>query len=129
LLRVSSAPGLDVVFEVVVAKDPVACWVIGRGMYVMGVDIPRAFNASCLDHSLAGGIGERIRCSTLVCDAERDMFFEGRPERFYGHLTCPRTLMVFTEEEGAGAHCHPGAMRLTRARICDWLDGTLAAGA
>ncbi|MEK2493977.1 dipeptidyl aminopeptidase, partial [Kitasatospora purpeofusca] len=33
LLRVSSAPGLDVVFEVVVAKDPVACWVIGRGMY------------------------------------------------------------------------------------------------
>ncbi len=34
--------------------------------------------------------------------------------------------MVFTAEEGAGAHCHPGAMRLALARILDWLDDTLA---
>jgi len=32
------------------------------------------------------------------------MFFKGQPEELYNHLTCPKTLMRFTEAEGAGAH-------------------------
>ncbi|MFJ8435890.1 alpha/beta fold hydrolase [Kitasatospora sp. NPDC094019] len=128
LLRAPSAPELDAAMEQIMDKDPIARWAINHGMYVMGVDTPRAFNASYLDYTLAGGIAERIQCPTLVCDAEQDMFFKGQPEQLYDHLTCPRTLMLFTAEEGAGAHCHPGAMRLTQARIYDWLDETLAAG-
>lgn len=62
-----------------------------------------------------------------MCDAAEDEFFKGQPEQLYEHLTCPKTLMLFTAEEGAGAHCHPGAMRLALARIYDWLDTTLAA--
>ncbi|MFI9163193.1 hypothetical protein [Kitasatospora aureofaciens] len=108
------------------AKDPIARWAINHGMYVMGVDTPRAFNASYLDYTLAGGTAEKIQCPTLVCDAEEDMFFKGQPEQLYDHLTCPKTLMVFTTEEGAGAHCHPGAMRLSIARIYNWLDDILA---
>ncbi|MCX5214568.1 alpha/beta fold hydrolase [Kitasatospora sp. NBC_00240] len=129
LLRAQSAPELDAALEQIMAKDPIARWAINHGMYVMGVDTPRAFNASYLDYTLAGGIAERIQCPTLVCDAEEDMFFKGQPEQLYDHLTCPRTLMVFTAEEGAGAHCHPGAMRLTQARIYDWLDDILKATA
>ncbi|MFI7175160.1 alpha/beta hydrolase family protein [Streptomyces spororaveus] len=129
LLRAASAPELDAAFEQAMAGDPIARWVINHGMYVMGVDTPRAFNASYLDHTLAGGIAERIQCPTLVCDAEEDIFFKGQPEQLYDHLTCPKTLMAFTTEEGAGAHCHPGAMRLSIARIYDWLDDTLAAAA
>ncbi|MGW6819843.1 alpha/beta hydrolase family protein [Streptomyces sp. NPDC055005] len=129
LLHAESAPELDAAFEQAMAKDPIARWAINHGMYVMGVETPRAFNASYLDYTLAGGIAERIQCPTLVCDAEEDMFFKGQPEQLYEHLTCPRTLMLFTTEEGAGAHCHPGAMRLSIGRIYDWLDDTLAAGA
>lgn len=129
LLRAESAPELDAAFEQAMANDPIARWAINHGMYVMGVETPRAFNASYLDYTLAGGIAERIQCPTLVCDAEEDMFFKGQPEQLYDHLTCPKTLMVFTTEEGAGAHCHPGAMRLATARIYDWLDDTLAAAA
>ncbi|GAA1249107.1 alpha/beta fold hydrolase [Kitasatospora nipponensis] len=129
LLRAPSAPDLDAALEAIMAKDPIARWAINHGMYVMGVDTPRAFNASYLDYTLAGGIAEQIRCPTLVCDAEQDMFFNGQPEQLYDHLTCPKTLMLFTAEEGAGAHCHPGAMRLTQARIYDWLDDTLKASA
>ncbi|MFJ9342224.1 alpha/beta hydrolase family protein [Streptomyces sp. NPDC101733] len=125
LLRAQSAPELDAAMAEIMTKDPIARWAINHGMYVMGVDTPRAFNASYLDYTLAGGIAEQIRCPTLVCDAEEDMFFKGQPEQLYDHLTCPKTLMVFTAEEGAGAHCHPGAMRLTQARIYDWLDTTL----
>ncbi|MFE2877608.1 alpha/beta hydrolase family protein [Streptomyces roseus] len=126
LLRAPSAPELDAAFEQAMNQDPIARWAINHGMYVMGVETPRAFNASYLDYTLAGGIAERIQCPTLVCDAEEDMFFKGQPEQLYEHLTCPKTLMRFTSEEGAGAHCHPGAMRLAIARICDWLDDTLA---
>ncbi|GHE63601.1 alpha/beta fold hydrolase [Streptomyces vinaceus] len=129
LLRAESAPELDAAFEQAMANDPIARWAINHGMYVMGVETPRAFNASYLDYTLAGGIAERIQCPTLVCDAEEDMFFKGQPEQLYDHLTCPKALMVFTTEEGAGAHCHPGAMRLATARIYDWLDDTLAAAA
>ncbi|MFJ3913794.1 hypothetical protein [Streptomyces vinaceus] len=64
-----------------------------------------------------------------MCDAEEDMFFKGRPEQLYEHLACPRTRMMFTTEEGAGAHCHPGVRRLSITRIYDWRDDTLAAGA
>ncbi|MEU6298569.1 alpha/beta hydrolase family protein [Streptomyces erythrochromogenes] len=129
LLRAASAPELDAAFEQAMTSDPIARWAINHGMYVMGVDTPRAFNASYLDYTLADGIAERIQCPTLVCDAEEDMFFKGQPEQLYDHLTCPKTFMAFTTEEGAGAHCHPGAMRLSIARIYDWLDDTLAAAA
>ncbi|MFF4263847.1 alpha/beta hydrolase family protein [Streptomyces virginiae] len=125
LLRADSAPELDAAIDQIMAKDPIARWALNHGMYVMGVDTPRAFNASYLDYTLAGGIAERIQCPTLVCDAEEDIFFQGQPEQLYEHLTCPKTLMLFTAEEGAGAHCHPGAMRLANARIYDWLDDTL----
>ncbi|MFF3650952.1 alpha/beta hydrolase family protein [Streptomyces sp. NPDC002181] len=126
LLRADSAPEIDAAFEQAMAKDPIARWALNHGMYVMGVETPRAFNASYLDYTLADGIAERIQCPTLVCDAEEDMYFKGQPEQLYEHLTCPKTLMMFTTEEGAGAHCHPGAMRLSIARIYDWLDDTLA---
>ncbi|MFI8266280.1 alpha/beta hydrolase family protein [Streptomyces sp. NPDC085665] len=126
LLRADSAPELDAAFEQAMAHDPIARWALNHGMYVMGVDTPRAFNAAYLDYTLADGIAEKIQCPTLVCDAEEDMYFKGQPEQLYEHLTCPKTLMLFTTEEGAGAHCHPGAMRLAIARIYDWLDGTLA---
>ncbi|MFE7094393.1 alpha/beta hydrolase family protein [Streptomyces erythrochromogenes] len=129
LLRAPSAPELDAAFEQAMTSDPIARWAINHGMYVMGVDTPRAFNASYLDYTLADGIAERIQCPTLVCDAEEDMFFHGQPEQLYDHLTCPKTFMAFTTEEGAGAHCHPGAMRLSIARIYDWLDDTLGAAA
>ncbi|MFD8371616.1 alpha/beta hydrolase family protein [Streptomyces sp. NPDC059688] len=129
LLRAQAAPELDAALEQIMTRDPIARWAINHGMYVMGVDTPRAFNASYLDYTLQDGTAERIQCPTLVCDAEEDMFFKGQPEQLYDHLTCPRTLMTFTAEEGAGAHCHPGAMRLSIARIYDWLDDTLAATA
>ena len=61
-----------------------------------------------------------------MCDAEEDLFFAGQPELLFEHLTCPRTLMRFKTEEGAGAHCHGGAQRLAFARIYDWLDEVLA---
>ncbi len=126
-LPADSAPDVDAAIEHLMATNPTVRWAITNGMYVMGVDTPRAFCASYLDYTLAGGIAEQITCPTLVCDAENDMFWPGQPQILFDHLTCKKTLLRFTSAEGAGAHCQFGAQRLTCARIYDWLDDTLAA--
>ena len=127
-LRADSAPEVDAAIEHLMAVNPTVRWAITNGMYVMGADTPRTFCASYLDYTLAGGIAEQITCPTLVCDADSDMFWPGQTQVLFDHLTCKKTLLRFTDAEGAGAHCQFGAQRLTYARIYDWLDDTLATG-
>ena len=43
----------------------------------------------------------------------------------YDRLTCPKTMIRFTNAEGAVAHCQVGAGPLAFARIYDGLDETL----
>lgn len=129
LLRAEHAPNVDAAIEAMMAFTPTVRWAITHGSYVMGTDTPRAFLASYLDYTLAGGIAEQITCPTLVCDAEDDLFFAGQPQQLFDHLTCDKQLLRFTTADGAGVHCHVGAQRLAMARIYDWLDDTLKAAA
>jgi len=125
MLRAAEAPDVDAGIAAAMAHNPVVRWATTHGCYVMGTPTPRAFLASYLDYTL-DGVAEKIACPTLVCEAEDDLFFTGQPEMLYDHLTCPRTLLRFTDADGAAAHCHGGAQRLACARILDWLDDTLA---
>lgn len=127
-IRAKEAPELDRMLDAFMKKSPTAAWAITHGMYAMGAATPRAYVAASLDFHLRDGVAEAITCPTLVCEAEGDMFFRGQPQELYDHLTCPKTLMRFTESEGAGAHCQVGAARLAFARIYDWLDETLGTG-
>jgi alpha-beta hydrolase superfamily lysophospholipase len=43
----------------------------------------------------------------------------------YEALHCPKTFLTFTAAEGAGEHCHEGALTLFHQRLFDWLDDTL----
>ncbi|GAA3574355.1 alpha/beta fold hydrolase [Amycolatopsis ultiminotia] len=113
------------------AENPVLRWATGHGRYVMGAATDREFLAKYFEYHLDGGVAERITCPVLVCEATDDLFFNGdaetpsEPRRLYERLTGPKTLLSFTTEEGADAHCHVGAQRLATARIYDWLDDTL----
>jgi dienelactone hydrolase len=127
-LRADSAPDADAAIEHLMAVNPTVRWGITNGMYVLGAATPRGYCAAYLDYTLAGGIAEQITCPTLVCDAEADLFWPGQPQVLFDHLTCPKTLLQFTDAEGAGAHCQFGEQRLACARIYDWLDDTLATG-
>ncbi|RKP53481.1 alpha/beta fold hydrolase [Pararobbsia silviterrae] len=126
-MRAPSAPELDAALARTMQENSVARWYFTHGMYAFGVESPRAFMAAAMDYHLRDGIAERIQCPTLVCDAEKDLFFQGQPQKLFDHLTCPKTMIKFTDAEGAGAHCQMGASRLAYARIYDWLDETLAA--
>jgi pimeloyl-ACP methyl ester carboxylesterase len=125
-LTAPSAPQLDARLEQMVKANGVARWAFTHGMYAMGVSSPRAYLAATQAYHLRDGIAEKIKCSTLVCDAEKDLFFSGQAQLLFDHLTCPKTILKFTDAEGAGAHCEVGASRLAFARIYDWLDETLA---
>jgi pimeloyl-ACP methyl ester carboxylesterase len=125
LLRAEYAPAVDEAIAVVMATNPTARWGITHGSYAMGADSPRAFLASYLDYTLAGGIAEMIDCPTLICEGEEDEFFRGQPQEVFDHLTCPKTMLRFAADEGAGAHCQSGAQRLAFARVYDWLDDTM----
>jgi hypothetical protein len=49
----------------------------------------------------------------------------GQARQLFDHLTCARTMLTFTDAEGAGAHCEVGARRLAFGSIYDRLDETL----
>jgi hypothetical protein len=61
-----------------------------------------------------------------VLDAENDQFLRGQPQRVFDALTCPKELIRFREDEGAGEHCQQGAAFLWHQRAFDWLDTVLA---
>ena len=124
MLTAKEAPQVDAMIEAAMKASPTAAWAITHGMYSMGAPTPRAYLAAAQAYNLRDGIAETISCPTLVCEAEGDMFFKGQPQELFDHLTCPKTVLRFTESEGAGAHCQVGAGRLAFARMYDWLDET-----
>ena len=124
-LRAGPSTMIDGFMHAAMKASPVARWSIIHGMYCFGAASPSDYLHKALAYTLADGVAERIRCATLVCDAEGDLFFKGQPQQLYDHLTCKKTLITFTNEDGAGAHCEVGAGRFAFARMFDWLDETL----
>ncbi len=108
----------------VMHRKPGIRWAIENGMFTFQVgSIWELIDATAL-WSLEG-VANQITCPTLVCQAEGDHFFAGQPEMLYGALTCPKTLMRFTAEDGAEEHCQMGALLLGNHRIFEWLETTL----
>jgi hypothetical protein len=119
-------PQVDQMMKKAMQQSPVARWSFTHGMWAFGGSSLSDFLGKALDYTLADGIAEQIQCPTLVCDAEGDLFFQGQAQQLYDHLTCQKTLMKFTNEQGAGAHCEVGAARFSSASMFDWLDETLS---
>ena len=100
-------------------------WGISQGMWTMQASPPFDCTQKMALYTMEG-IAEHINCPTLVCDAEKDHFFSGQPEKLYTALTCSKTYLRFTAEEAAEEHCHVGAAFLLNQRVFDWLDETLS---
>ncbi|MEU0804915.1 alpha/beta fold hydrolase [Streptomyces sp. NPDC005970] len=120
--RAASMPGG---IEALMAQNTTARWVVRNGRWTFGVsgidELVRATEAYTM-----AGIADYITCPTLVLDAENDQFFKGQPQRLFDELTCQKELISFREDEGAGEHCHEGALALFHQRTFDWLDTMLA---
>jgi pimeloyl-ACP methyl ester carboxylesterase len=100
-----------------------ARWQNEHGMYVFKAGSPALFWADFTAFSLRGA-AEKIICPTLVCWGGADSFDPGgrQAKQLYRQLTCPKTLMGFTQRYEAGDHCQLGAFALSFGRKFDWLD-------
>ncbi|MEU7145193.1 alpha/beta fold hydrolase [Nocardia sp. NPDC046473] len=114
------------VIGMVMAFSTTARWALRNGTWTFGADSPADYVRKTKPYTL-DGVAHQINCPTLVLDAENDLFFRGEAQRVYAALTCQKELIVGTNAEGAGAHCHMGAMLLTNQRVFDWLDATFEA--
>ncbi|MEV4448033.1 alpha/beta hydrolase family protein [Streptomyces mirabilis] len=102
-------------------------WALRNGVWAMGAesfaDLVRKTRAYTLS-----GITDKITAPTLIMDAENDQFLKGQPHEVEKALTnASATLVTLTEAEGAGEHCHMGAMGRAHQTMFDWLDSTLPA--
>jgi alpha-beta hydrolase superfamily lysophospholipase len=113
------------VLELLMSVNTQVRWAIRNGVWAMGLqsiaELPEAFKAYTL-----AGIADRITAPALVMDAENDQFFKGQPQLVAAAMTNSRTTVVtLTESEGAGEHCHCGAMGRAHQTMFDWLDDAL----
>lgn len=114
------------VVEMLMTRNTQLRWALRNGLWVMGrtslTDLPRAFR----EYTLAG-IAEQITAAVLVLDAENDQFLKGEPQRAAAAMTnADVTLVTLSEAEGAGEHCHMGAMSRAHQVIFDWLETALS---
>jgi pimeloyl-ACP methyl ester carboxylesterase len=96
-----------------------------HGMLTTGTNSPFELIQGSKKYSVKG-IAQKIKCPTLVLEAEKDDSFPGQPKKVYDALTCPKKYVLFTTQEGAEEHCQSGAPAISNQRIFDWLDETFA---
>jgi Esterase FrsA-like len=70
-------------------------------------------------------VAGQIRCPMLITNPETEPFFLGQSRELYDMLRCPKTLLDFTTEQGAGLHCEVNAPGYRDFRIYNWLDESL----
>ena len=104
-----------------------ARWGADNGVWTFGgtsyADFLRRTTAYTLD-----GLTGRIRTPALVLDAEQDEFIKGQARHLADVLPGAVEFVRLTTAEGAGEHCHVGALRRTHQVIFDWLAETVPAG-
>lgn len=108
------------------ARKPTAGWALRRGMLTHGV--PTAWDYVLDVARYTGANLSAIRCPTLVCDAANDDI-AASARAFFDALTCEKSYVRFTAEEGASDHCVVGNRPLFHARVFDWLDERLGSRA
>jgi Helicase subunit of the DNA excision repair complex len=91
---------LDALLKNITAQNPSVRWSLTNGMWTYGSSSLLDFLGKLKKYTLKEVV-EQISCPTLVLAAEEDQFLRGQPEALYEHLTCPKTFIRFTAEEGA----------------------------
>lgn len=94
--------------------------IVQRGFWVHGVSSVSDYFTAAAQFTLEGRV-DRIACPTLLTVAENDALAAGAPA-LLDELRCPKTLLHFTAQEGAGDHCEMANRSLLNLRVLTWLD-------
>ncbi len=97
--------------------------IVKRGFWVHGVEDLEGYIRAA-DLFTLSGRADDIRCPLLGTTNEGDPLSSGA-KAFVDQLSCPTTLLEFTEAEGAAGHCELQNRWLLNSSVLDWLDVTL----
>jgi alpha-beta hydrolase superfamily lysophospholipase len=125
IVRLSrSNPGaLDALMTTAGKLSPFLRWGMTDSMWKHGVKKPSELLEDMRRYDASAGIS-RIRCPTLVVDAEAEEY--GDAKVFYDALKCPKTYLLFTKAEAAPLHVQTASLALGSQRIFDWIDDVTA---
>jgi len=121
----SDPRGTDEMMRALMDASTDSRWGIENGMFTFRASSPAGYFLKALDYTLAG-VAEKITCPTLVVDSEGDRWYPGQARQLFDALTCDKTFLNFTAEEGAEDHCQVGSPLLSAQRTLDWLEETLS---
>ena len=120
-----SPRGLQTVLNLAMRFNSELRWSIKNAKWVFGTSNPVEMIREIQRYSLKD-IAGLIEQPTLILHGTGDHLFPlEQADLLYAALNAPKTLRVFTEEEGAEEHCQIGNMTLLHQVLFDWLDKTL----
>lgn len=97
-------------------------WLVQNALWVYGLKHPHELVKAVPQYTLRQVAGQ-IKCPMLILVGEADHFVSSEQvDEFSKRLTCPKTIRIFTKEEGAEEHCQEGNHALLHQVIFDWLD-------
>lgn len=114
------------VLETMIKDDTNARWGLQNGVWVNGVANFAEYVRSTADYTLTTEDIRKIQTPVLLLEGEDDKVFAGQAATVAAELRAPHEHVVMRSSDGAGAHCHEGAMYLLHQTIFNYLAKTLS---
>jgi pimeloyl-ACP methyl ester carboxylesterase len=111
--------------EAMMKDDTNARWGLQNGVWVNGVANIAEYVRSTADYTLTDSDIQKIQTPVLLLEGEDDKVFAGQTAHVAAVLQAPHEHVVMRSADGAGAHCHEGAMYLLHQTIFNYLAKTL----
>jgi pimeloyl-ACP methyl ester carboxylesterase len=106
-------------------NDTNARWGLQNGVWVYGVGSAADYIRKTADYTLSIEQIRSIRTPVLILEGEEDKVFEGQAAALAQQLQAPHKHIVLRSADGAGAHCHEGAMYQLHQTVFNFLASTL----
>jgi dienelactone hydrolase len=111
--------------EVMIKDDTNARWGLQNGVWVNGVANFAEYVRSTAAYTLTDDDIHQIQTPVLLLEGEDDKVFAGQAAHVAQELRAPHQHVVMRSADGAGAHCHEGAMYLLHQTVFTYLAETL----
>ena len=106
--------------------DTNARWGLQNGVWVYGVSSAADYVRKTADYTLSEEMIRSIQTPVLILEGEDDKVFAGQAAALAQQLQAPHQHVVLRSADGAGAHCHEGAMYQLHQTVFNFLASTLA---
>lgn len=111
--------------EALAAHDTDVRWGLRNGVWVYGVDNFAESVRIAADYTLTEWDLHKVQTPALLLQGEDDKVFAGQAAQVAAELRSPHEHIVMRSADGAGEHCHEGAMYLFHQTVFNYLAKTL----